>query len=185
MKRVTETYTLALRMYVYATSRAKEQIVFSETASRSSYDRIESALTYKLFQDVTISAQGFKCLLSTGALKLVAKIEDELYMNNALWYYKPENSKQYSIIRELLSKRILFKTDDPYIFFVNPMAIRRGTTPAVLAHMADILCRTSKVTLDHIHDIRYTDKINIDQFTVMNNDIDLNNTPLLPEGVKL
>lgn len=163
------TYSYLLLLYIASMKKGKVQTSFQESADLYAYERAEGKDTFKFFQDITVFEQNIlNSIENVGALKLVGRIAAELRMNNALWYYKPKDRRNYESIKALINIAILKRTEDPYIFLVNPMLIRRGTIHAVLAHTITIMYNTPKVNKDMIHDIRYNDRIKFDQIHMMN-----------------
>lgn len=148
-------------------SQGRQQTSYQESADLNSYARIEGKDTFKIFQDITIVEKGFMRTLSTSAAKLAIQIMDELKMNNALWHHKVANKKQYEHINALIQAGLLRKTEDPYIFLVSPMFMRRGTVHAVLAHTASVLRDTPKVNKDMIRDIKYSEPIKFSQYDIL------------------
>lgn len=157
------TFYKLMESYLKAVSQGSLQASHREIADSNGYEQLEVVDTFKIFQDIVITAQGFYKDLSIDELKMVIIISDELFMNNALWYHKPKNSRAYDTIRRLIIRDLLRKTEDPYIFVVNPQFIRRGTIPSVLAQTMRHLSTKSRVDKSLIHDLRYK-KVEISQY---------------------
>lgn len=170
MKKPSIVYTRTLEMLYYLITHGSKQSTFKESLDYQGYTRDEAGDTFKLFQDIYIVLQGLHDGLSPGASKFVNKIGDELHMNNALWYHKPKNSRESTTLKELRHRFIVLKSEDPYIFFVNPIFIRRGTIQAVLAMTMKELKGLTKPTTDNIRELRYKGRIAIDPIEITNSD---------------
>ena len=84
---------------------------------------------------------------------MIGHIEKELKDNNALWHFdehRRNNSAARKAIKGLVSKGIMSKTETAYIYWINPIYIRRGEVMNVVMTTAQVLSRASAVTLDHI-----------------------------------
>jgi hypothetical protein len=146
---------------------SRKQPSYQESADLNGYARQEGRDTMKVIQDITITEKDFLLSLSAGAVKLCILIMSELKMNNALWYHKAINNREYTPINELITRGLLKRTEEPHIFLVNPMIIRRGSVASVLAHTANLLQHTPKVNRDMIKDIRTQDLITFDQMHML------------------
>lgn len=162
------TYYLMLESYLKAVAKGSLQVSHKESADSTSYEQIETIETFKIFQDISIIAQKFMDDLETAELKMVMKIVNDLKMNNALWYHKPKDSRDYKTIASLVKRDLLIKTEDSNIFVVNPEFIRRGTIASVLAQTMKHLSTMSKVDISLIHDLRYK-KIEVIQYDRLHN----------------
>lgn len=179
--RKTIVYEKALELINHVLIHGVSYSGYNEKLSYQGYERTETGDNNKVFQDTFMTVQGLHRHVSTGAWKLIGTIGDELKMNNGLWHHKPDSRKQYIILKELIDNCILIKTEDPYIFFVNPMYIRRGSLSGVLALTLKVLGDASKPTTDHIHDLRYTKRITLDALEITNGNLpDANMYKLLP-----
>lgn len=148
------TYYQLLEAYMIALSRHKSREHYSEDAQQSEWSRSVTGSTMKSDQEISIIDQDLFLALEVDEFKMVGKIISELKMNNALWYYKRENSRQYKVIKKLVDKKILVHTEDPDIYVVNPFFIRRGTELSVLAHTVQVLSTSSRVHKDHIKELK-------------------------------
>lgn len=168
MDKPSIVYTRTLELLNYILITGSNTTGYRERLDYNGYHRDGNIDEFKIFQDVVITNLALHDGLSTGASKLVNRIGKELHMNNALWYHKPETRKEYVVIKELVNKYILLKSEDPYIFFVNPMYIRRGTLQGVLAMTMKVLGQSVKPTTDHIRELRYKGKIDFNPMDIMN-----------------
>jgi len=167
----TELYTRTLELYVYLLKNGIVQSTHGESLDMNGYSKYEIGQDHKLPQEFYVVALGVHSRLSPRASKLLLKIGEELCTNNALWWYEMENNHMYSVIEELVEKHILFRSEHKNIFLVNPIFIRRGTAQAVTMLTMEELKGASKPTKDMIRDLRYTNRIKVDKFDVMNMDI--------------
>lgn len=109
----------------------------------------------RLNQDFYVAASDLWSMCTQGEWHLVGRISTELKSYNALWYCDPElknNGNLKKSIRGLIEKAIIFKTETPHIYLINPVYIRRGEFFTVLNTTAAALEDTPKVTKDQIVD---------------------------------
>lgn len=118
-------------------------------------------------QDLTVVEQGLLRSLSLGALRIAIQMMDELKMNNALWTWEPQHSRDYKILKELRERGVLIKTEDAHIHYVNPLLIRRGSAGSVLAQTTRLLEDVSRVDISLIHDLNYSN-VKFDAFDRLN-----------------
>lgn len=177
----TIVYTTTLEMLCYLLTHGSKQSSYKESLDAKGYSREETGDTFKLFQDSVMMIQGLKNGLSAAASKMIDRIGDELHMNNALWYHKPENNKEYTVLKELIDKCILVRSEDSNIYLVNPFYIRRGSPQSVLSLTMNILRGTTKPTTDHIRELRYSNKVEINPIEVLSAGLlDYGMTKLIP-----
>lgn len=150
------TYYLMLESYMKALGKGGLHISTKETATNTSYNKIETAETFKIFQHVVIIDQDLLFSLSSREKDMISLIAKDLKMNNALWYFEiNDNTTKRATIKMLKEKDIIKKTEDSHIFVVNPQYIRRGTIPSVLSHTMNVLSTSSRVDRTMIKDLNY------------------------------
>jgi len=155
------TYYLMLESYLNAIKKGRLISKTVESADILSYDRSNTNNVISILQDVAVIDQNILSVLKIDEIKLITQIIAELKMNNALWYYKPLNARNYKTLQSLIAKEIIKKTEESYIFVVNPQFVRRGTITSVLAETMQILSTSSRVNKNMIRDLNYrTIKIN-------------------------
>jgi hypothetical protein len=91
-------------------------------------------------------------LLNTPELKMLSKISQELKRNNSLWYYDYRETKgrHERTIASLRAKKVIIRTDDPYLHIVNPFAIRFGSLPDVLVCTRLLTMNASSISKKNI-----------------------------------
>jgi hypothetical protein len=97
--------------------------------------------------------------LSTGGKLLVIQIMIELKLNSVLWQFDP--SLKPKIIKELKTRKILFRTETTGIFVVNPFFIRKGRIDTALNCTLYFLEDPAKVTTDHIIEVKSPRKLKL------------------------
>lgn len=165
----TPTYYKVMESYIQALKQGSMQSSSKEIVTASSYEQIDSMDSFKIYQDVTVVIQGLISTLPTNEMRMIMQIIDELYMNNALWYHEPKDSRDYKTLKALIGKHILRKTEDKNIFLVNPYCIRRGTIPSVLSMTMEHLSTSSRVHKELICNLRYR-KVEVNKFDLMSSD---------------
>jgi len=158
VKPASPTYYLSLQLYVSAlTLKGVTKAVTLEETTHAQWGKQDTGRkTVHIRQELTVVEQGVLSALSMGALKVAINLMDQLKMNNALWFWQPKNSKDYAALKELREKRILIKTEEGNIHYVNPLMIRRGSAGSVLAQTTELLKGISRVNKALIHDLNYS-----------------------------
>lgn len=162
----SRAYQISLQMYAAVCMKGRTRRVTLEQYSELSFEKVDTGLEERFIpEDVVVSHIDLFQNLSVGAIRIVGNMMHELCMNNALWYFKPRNSYDRTIIKELKNKNILLKTEDGNIHFVNPTFARRGSKPSVLACTTKELEGVKKVTKDNIRNLgfRKTNKMLMNQ----------------------
>lgn len=159
------TYYKVLEMFfAIAKKGTTKRVVFEQVIAGEHVRETIDKTAFHLQEELTIVDKHILLQISTGALKLVVQIMNELYFNNALWYFEAEHSRHYLVISELREKGILIKTEDPHIHLVNPQFVRRGSHASVLANTTYILSDVNRVSRDLIRELRSKDKITMSHF---------------------
>lgn len=163
------TYYKSLQLY-YSTIMAKgiTKAVTLEESTPAQWGKEDTGRkTMHIRQDLTVVEQGLLKSLSLGALKITIQLMDELKMNNALWLWSPQHSRDYQVLKELREKGVLIKTEEASIHYVNPLLIRRGSAGSVLAQTTRLLQDISRVDVSLIHDLNYSN-VKFDAFDRLN-----------------
>ena len=91
--------------------------------------------SFQLNGEIFISSASVYKDLPLSAVKLVIRIQEELVMNNPLWYCSSDDKGNGSIQRGLAAlkrKQIIKQVGKTDIFIVNPAMIRKGRALSVL-----------------------------------------------------
>lgn len=162
-----KAYYLSIQLYNQAIKKARSVDINVILAGRPSFNKTPKGEKLSNSENMAMLAQGFLPGLSTGARGMVLAIMEELKWNNTLWFFQPKNSRDVTNIKELKDNKIIFKTETTHIYFINPVFVRKGSLYEVLALTTELLSKSSKVTMDHIKDLRFTRKINFNAFDQM------------------
>jgi hypothetical protein len=120
------------------------------------FNRVMTGLdSDRLDQDFYVAASDLWSICTQAEWHLVGRISTELKSYNALWYCDPKlknNGNAKKSIKGLVDKSIIFKTETPHIYLINPIYIRRGEFFTVLNTTAGALQDCKKVTTDLVVD---------------------------------
>lgn len=163
------TYYKSLQLYIHTVAtRGISRSITVEEVSESIYDKSDSGKRGLVIrQDLTVVEKGVLRSLGARALKLALVMMDELFMNNALWYFEATSSNDRVALKELRDKGLIIRTEDPHIHYINPIMIRRGSAASVLAQTTELLRDISRVSKALIHDLNYK-SVRFNQFDQLN-----------------
>ena len=149
---------ISLSLYSQVAENGRTRKITIEQYSERRYERLQTELTTKFQpEELTVSDTNiFSKPWSKGARDLLWSIMGQLYMNNTLWYFKPTNSRQRQSIAELRRAGVLLKTEDPYIHYVNPDHVRRGSKASVLILTLKELEKVTRVSKDNIRPLTHS-----------------------------
>jgi hypothetical protein len=111
--------------------------------------------SHRLMEPIVITHTNIKSMCTRNEWWIVGDIMDEMKEYNALWganAYRARSSAEYRrSLAGLVRKGILYKTEVPHIYIVNPRYLRRGEPFAVAATTANMLMNR-KPTVDMLMD---------------------------------
>jgi len=114
------------------------------------YEHSTVAEDYSLQQAVVVVSPELLLTLSTRACRLIIRIMNEMKMNNLFWVVKSEDSTSHlrGAIAELKRVEVLFETDQPGLYIINPYKLRRGKPMAsVMASIQHYFKRDTSMPL--------------------------------------
>jgi hypothetical protein len=119
--------------------KLKATEIQGNTYSRNSTDE----KSYRLREPIVITNTNLIDLCTRAEWYMIGSIMQEMYEYNALWLAdkdKKRNSREYRrTLAGLVQKEILFATEAPHMYLVNPVHLRRGDPFAVVATTANML----------------------------------------------
>lgn len=165
-------------------------VKFSEELKDASYERHLISEQYKLNQlrrtksnvsSVSVSDLNF-VQLSTGWMHDLSKpcilfihlhVMPAIRMYNLLWHWPtPKKRNEKMVLKELIDKKILFRTESIGIYIVNPIKIWRGTIFSAVECTKKLLLDSGKPDTSLIHDLKpgseYTLQSQEDQYDLLN-----------------
>lgn len=150
-------FTLAA-LYQRMHRTAKEYNLRTTKLNGTSYSSDStSETTYRLKEPIVVSNTNLVDQCTNAEWKLIGFIMRDMYQNNALWRADPEKKRTNSTykigLQGLLKKEILFSTETPHMYIVNPVHIRRGDPFAVAAATANMVMNR-RPTVDMLEDKR-------------------------------
>lgn len=96
-------------------------------------------------------------LSSTASMFVFKKLITSVRKYNLLWNYTATKSQEKNAIKELVDNKILFRTETPGIFLVNPLKIWRGTVFSAIECTKELL-RHDKPNAGMVRDLKPSDK---------------------------
>lgn len=170
------TYYKSLEIYAVIAERGGVRSATFEQLNGLNYSQQSTGQeTFHLLEELTVVNRGVLRSLSPRALKIALVVMDELKRNNALWYFDAStNSRDRVALKELRDKEILYKTEEPHIFYINPLRIRNGSAASVVARTTHLLSTVSRVHRELIKDLTGKTAIQLDHFDVIMNKLSEN-----------
>ena len=177
MKDIKNAYTLLLYLSDELRHASYERKVIEEKFHGNSFTRNVTSHTAVAVKDLkwTNVAEGMmKTLTKPAQLFVLHNVMDALKQLNMLWYWPPtRKSHEKIILKELIEKKILFKTETTGIYLVNPIKIWRGSPIVCVEATKDLLRVNGKPCPELIRDLRggdkYTTKTTEDQYDALTN----------------
>lgn len=156
-KQRSQAYVTALEMFHRTTGKGVSRKVTIEQYSSLQYDiaTVEDQTAQYIPEDLVVLSNGWLHEVMPKAMSLVVyEMMPNLKKNNALWYYKPINSYDRAAIKQMREIGILLPTEEPFIHFVNPEFVRKGSRVGVLAMTMRELEGCGRVSITNIRDLR-------------------------------
>lgn len=101
---------------------------------------------------------GWMTSLSPSAGNFVfRKLLSSVKKYNLLWHYTATKSQEKNAIKELVQNKILFRTEVPGIYLINPLKIWRGTVFSAIECTKELL-RNDKPHIGMVRDLKPSDK---------------------------
>jgi hypothetical protein len=138
------------------TSSYQRQVV-SENYSLRKYQRTATGMqTITMDLPFTqISTNWIEDMSERAQLFIIRKVIPGVRMYNLLWHYStPKKTSEKLAIKELVDKQILFRTEVPGIYLLNPIKVWRGTIFGALEATRRLLFTHRKPSLDIITDLK-------------------------------
>lgn len=141
-----------LRGLNYKRELVSEEYIDDNTLQRSSTGLTTSMLRNQ-FTQITLD---WAHELSNAAILFVFKhIVHELKMMNLLWHRLPtRKTAENRIIKELIDKQIIFRTEAIGMYLVNPTRMWRGTVFSAVEATKTLLREHGKPRPELVHDLR-------------------------------
>lgn len=106
-------------------------------------------------QFTQISMGWVQNLSKTTQLFVLNKVMPTIKMYNLLWHYPaPKKTTEKQIIRELTEKQVIFRTEVPGIYLLNPIKLWRGTIFGAIEATRKLLFVHRKPSLAIIIDLK-------------------------------
>lgn len=133
----------------------------SETYSTNGLNRRKTGDKTSFVKDLSFTqvSDGWATGLSDRALLFVAKyIQPSLKMYNLLWH-RPvaEKSSEKLILRELVDNKIIFRTEVPGMYIINPLKIWKGTILSCVEATKHLLREHKRPSPELVRDLRPKD----------------------------
>lgn len=168
-KQRSQAYMTAIEMYHKTARTGVARKVTIEQYSSVQYDiaTIEDQTAQYIPEDLVVLSSGWLHQVMPKAMSLVVyELMPNLKKNNALWYYKPLNSYDRAALKQMRDIGILMPTEEPFIHFVNPEFVRKGSRVGVLAMTVRELEGCGRVSVANIRDLRGT-KADVNPFHML------------------
>lgn len=144
-------------------SESTDNNMYSVNTDNGVFERLKTQHTTKrLAQAIVITDTELYKKCTPAGWHLVGLICSQLKEYNALWVCDKEikkNSTHRRAIKELITNKILIKTETTDIYLVNPLHIRRGEFYTVLSTTARLLEKTLRVLPEHFVNKKPVDKL--------------------------
>jgi hypothetical protein len=161
-KQERKAYFTLLQMSHWLQSQGSYErtIIQERWTSSTNYSRAKTGhttQTMKNFNFVSISEK-LPELTAKTTLFLLNRIRPAICMYNSIFWYEPRTGTQREIVKELIDKRVMMRTEVTHLYLLNPMMIFRGTPKgAIMATLNAIQNNGGTPDRTLIHDLRPND----------------------------
>ena len=149
--------------------------VVSENYHIKGYKRVGSGMqTLAMDLDFSQIAAGWLPDMSrTAKIFVVDHLIPNIRMYNLLWHYPTPSKKTDKVaIKELVDKHIIFRTEVPSIYLLNPTKIWRGTIFGAIEATRKLLFQHRRPSIEIITDLKAplsSERTGEEQMMLMNN----------------